>query len=105
MANEQNLRPSEYKFSQEEAKRGGKKSGEVRRQKKTMSALATMMVNAQLQGTAKEKVKRKFGLSEDDDLTIASAMMAGQMQSAIRGDSKAFNAISALIKEQEDKEE
>ena len=83
---------------------GGKRSGEVRRQKKTMSALATMMVNAQLQGTAKDKVKRQFGLSDDDDLTIASAMMAGQMQSAIRGDSKAFNAISALIKEQEDKE-
>lgn len=26
------------------------------------------------------------------------------MQSAMKGDSKAFNAISALIKEQEDKE-
>ena len=104
MANEQNLRPSEYKFSQEEAKRGGKRSGEVRRQRKTMSALATMMVNAQLQGKNKDTIRKQFGLSNDDDLTVLSGMMAGQMQSAMRGDSKAFNAISALIKEQEDKE-
>lgn len=33
MANEQNLRPSEYKLSQEEAKKGGINSGKVRREK------------------------------------------------------------------------
>ena len=32
--NEQNLRPGEYKLSQEEAKRGGRKSVEVRKRKK-----------------------------------------------------------------------
>ena len=90
--------------ARENGRKGGIASAQSKKRKKTMSALATMMVNAQLQGTAKDKVKRQFGLSDDDDLTIASAMMAGQMQSAIRGDSKAFNAISALIKEQEDKE-
>ena len=36
MANEQNLRPSEYKLSQEEAKRGGIRSGEVRRENAIM---------------------------------------------------------------------
>lgn len=44
MANEQNLRPSEYKFSQEEAKRGGIRSGEVRRAKKSMrEAMKTLL--------------------------------------------------------------
>ena len=33
MANEQNLRPSEYKLSQEEAKRGGIASGKARRER------------------------------------------------------------------------
>lgn len=33
MANEQNLRPSEYKLSQEEAKKGGIASGKARREK------------------------------------------------------------------------
>lgn len=39
MANEQNLRPSEYKLSQEEAKKGGIKSGQVRREKKMLRDL------------------------------------------------------------------
>ena len=34
MANEQNLRPSEYKLSQEEAKKGGINSGKARREKR-----------------------------------------------------------------------
>jgi hypothetical protein len=34
MANEQNLRPSEYKFSHEESVKGGKASGEARRKKR-----------------------------------------------------------------------
>ena len=104
MAREQNLLPGGYKLSVEEQSMGGKRSGEVRRQKKTMSALATMMVNAQLQDKNKDTIKKQFGLTDDDDITIASAMMAGQMQAAMKGDSKAFNAISALIKEQEEKE-
>ena len=33
MANEQNLRPGEYKLSQEEAKKGGVNSGKARREK------------------------------------------------------------------------
>ena len=108
MTREQNLTPFTSEQSREKAAENGRKggiaSGQAKRQKKTMSALATMMVNAQLQGKTKDTIKKQFGLSDDDDVTIASAMMAGQMQSAMKGDSKAFNAISALIKEQEDKE-
>ena len=36
MANEQNLKPCEYKFTQEEAKKGGIASGESRRRKKLL---------------------------------------------------------------------
>ena len=35
--NEQNLRPGEYKLSQEEAKRGGIASGKARRERKTLA--------------------------------------------------------------------
>ena len=75
MTREQNLIPGGYKLSVEEQSMGGKRSGEVRRQKKTMSALATMMVNAQLQDKNKDTIKKQFGLTDDDDITIASAMM------------------------------
>lgn len=45
MANEQNLRPGEYKLSQEEAKRGGIASGAARREKKRLRELAQMILD------------------------------------------------------------
>lgn len=45
MPNEQNLRPSEYKLSQEEAKKGGIKSGETRRRKADMRAAAQAILD------------------------------------------------------------
>lgn len=39
MANEHNLRPCEYKLSQEEAKKGGINSGKARRERKTLRDL------------------------------------------------------------------
>ena len=48
MANEQNLRPSEYHLSQEEAKRGGIKSGEVRRAKKQRGDILREIVNTEV---------------------------------------------------------
>jgi len=108
MANEQNLKSGKARnLTSEEAQRigslGGKASVEAKKKKKTMSALASMMVNASLEGKAKEKIMAQFGLT-DDNITVASAMMAGQIQSAMKGDAKAFGTISALAKEQEEKE-
>ena len=48
MANEQNLRPSEYHLSQEEAKRGGIRSGEVRRAKKQRGDILREIVNTEV---------------------------------------------------------
>lgn len=45
MANIQNLRPGEYKLSQEEAKKGGINSGIARREKATMKATLEMLLN------------------------------------------------------------
>lgn len=105
MANVDNLIPQSHVLTVAEASRGGKKSAQVRKQKKTMSELATAMLNAQLEGKSKEQIKKQFKLSDDDDVTVASAMMAGQIQSAMRGDPKAFSVINALAKEQEEREE
>lgn len=44
MANEQNLKPGEYKLSVEEAKKGGINSGIARRQKATMRETLKMML-------------------------------------------------------------
>ena len=46
--NKENLRPSEYKLSQEEAKKGGIKSGETRRLKKTIRQQLEMLLSLDL---------------------------------------------------------
>lgn len=96
MANEQNLRPSEYKFSQEEAKKGGINSGIARRNKKTMAQLAKLMLNSQLDEQSKKRVQKMCGDVMDEDATVASMIMAGQIQSAMKGNTKAFIALTEL---------
>lgn len=48
MANEQNLRPSEYHLSQEEAKKGGINSGIARREKKRRGEILREIVNTEV---------------------------------------------------------
>lgn len=96
MANEKNLRPSEYKFSQEEAKKGGINSGIARRNKKTMAQLAKLMLNSQLDEQSKKRVQKMCGDVMDEDATVASMIMAGQIQSAMKGNTKAFIALTEL---------
>lgn len=45
MANEQNLRPGEYKLTLEEQKKGGIASGKARKEKATMKKILEMMLD------------------------------------------------------------
>ena len=56
MANEKNLRPSEYKLSQEEEKKGGIRSGEVRREKKALRETLNYLLELQLKDKRGEPV-------------------------------------------------
>jgi phage terminase large subunit len=102
VAGKDNLRVPTSEQAREIGRKGGLASAEAKKRRKTMAELATLMLNAELTDKNKSKIKEKFKI-EDDDITVASAMMAGQIQSAISGDSRAFNTMSALIKEQEEK--
>lgn len=96
MANEQNLIPQAHVLSVEEASKGGKASGIARRNKKTMAQLADLMLNSQLDEKSKRKVQSMCGDVMDEDATVASMIMAGQIQSAMKGNTKAFVALTEL---------
>lgn len=81
MANEQNLRPSEYKLSQEEAKKGGKASGEARRRKRD--------IRLALEALLEKEYTDKHG----NTLTGAEAIALKQMEKALKGDTKAFEVV------------
>lgn len=88
MANEQNLRPSEYKLSQEEAKRGGIRSGEVRREKATMKKTLEMLLD--------EVANIK---DNESKLTYRQLTTLGLLQGAIEGKAENYKTIVQLLGE------
>lgn len=93
MANEQNLRPCEYKLSQEEAKRGGIASGKARREKKHGKELARLIL---AEGLKDEKVKAALREAGHDtaDMDNETAMLLRQIEKALKtGDTKAYKAV------------
>ena len=69
MPNEQNLRPCEHKFTQEEAKRGGINSAIARREKKTVQKILGDFLDLGItQNRTLEALARKAGISTDGSI-------------------------------------
>lgn len=85
MANEQNLRPSEYKLTQEEQKKGGKASAEARRKKRDLRLA--------LEALLESDVKKKDLKGKEQDMSVAEAISLEQVRKALKGDSKAYEII------------
>lgn len=81
MANEQNLRPSEYKLSQEEAKKGGIRSGEARRRKRDLKKAMEALL------------EKEYADGKGETITGAQAIAMRQMEKALQGDTKAFEIV------------
>ena len=100
MANEQNLIPKTSDQDREEAKKNGRKggiaSGKARRQKKQMHELVSLMLDSKPTEKQAAALIKNFPDLEGEDLTIASSMVAGQIKSAINGNTKAFLALNDL---------
>jgi hypothetical protein len=95
MANEKNLKPCEYKLSQEEAKKGGKKSGETRRKKKLLREIAEAIGAAQAPEEVIAKME-KLGFSDGSKITLDEAMMMAQYGKAIYGNVQSANFIAEM---------
>lgn len=95
MANEQNLRPSEYKFTQEDVKKGQKRSAEVRRKrsefKKTAETILGLLANDKEYADI-EKV-RSIAELHDKNVTVEEAILLAQASRAMKGNTKAAEFI------------
>ena len=91
MANEQNLMPIQEVNSRrsreqhsEDSRKGGQKSGEVRRQKKAMKETMKMLLNLDLpESDARENLKQ-LGI-EEEDLTVQTIILTEQVKKAMIG--------------------
>lgn len=81
MANEQNLRPCEHKFTLEEAKKGAQKSAEARRKKRDLRQAIEILLETD--------IKNKNGEVKSG----AEAIAIAQFQKALKGDTRAFEVI------------
>lgn len=100
MANEQNLRPSEYKFTQEDAKKGQRRSAEVRRQRKTMRDIARVMATAKVAGDRNKAVLAQLGL-EEDEMVNSALVVAGVLKSAQNGNINAVEKWEQMVDAQD----
>lgn len=100
MANEQNLKPSEYKLSQEEAKKGGINSGIARRAKKNRRELALEIANAKItDAKLKKRIKKMTGL-DDEDITGDAGVVNAIYTQALCGNVQAYDRWEQLTAEQ-----
>jgi len=72
----------------------GRKSGEARRRKKAIQQLAATMLESALTEGHKKALKKLVPDMPEDDATVAAAMVAGQIQAAIKGNTSAYLALS-----------
>lgn len=104
MANEQNLRPGEYKLSQEEAKKGGIASGESRRRKKSLREKAKLLMSLSVQDQEELYKAKQLGLADDDiDLEMINLI---HMHNIIKKENfnsvGAFNSLKDLTDEEQE---
>lgn len=88
----------------ESGRKGGLASGKAKREKKTMAAMATVMLESALSKQSKTAIKGLCGGLSEDDMTVQSAMVAGQIKAAINGNTAAFNALTALTEKEEERQ-
>ena len=88
MPNEQNLIPFTSNQSREEAekngRKGGQKSGEVRRQKKAIKDTMKMLLALEMPESEGKESLREMGIA-DEDLTIQTQIAVQQIDKAMKG--------------------
>lgn len=87
MANEQNLRPCEYKLSREEAKKGGIASGKARAARKTLREELLLLLESEISDKKGNKVSTQ------------AAMTSAILKQALKGNTKAFEIVRDTIGE------
>lgn len=101
MANKENLIPQAHILTVEEQSKGGKKSGEVRREKKTFQELAeTLMSMPMKNGKCADVGKIKsFADFKGKNPTIKLSMLVAVIQKGLKGDLRAVELILAILGE------
>ena len=92
MANEQNLRPCEYKFTQEDAKKGQINGARKRRERKKFNELFNSFLEKSITDEKLKEEMLQFGFT-DEECINKNALVLAQYREASKGNVQAFVAI------------
>ena len=108
MANEENLMPIEQVNSRrtreehsKDSKKGGQKSGEVRRKRKAMKEQMEMLLSLPFKSKEQFDFMKYLGI-EEDEIDNQMALIVALYGKALKGDVQAFNTIREVT--QDDKQ-
>lgn len=93
MANEQNLRPCEYKLTQEEQKRGGIASGKARREKKALKETLELLLQQAVKDSNGKAVKNPITNEPEDYQT---RIVTKLVLKAAKGDTDAIRLVQSM---------
>ena len=97
MANNDNLIPQAHILTVEEASKGGKRSGEVRREQKTYREMAKAMLAATITDKNILDELKAYGIDETD---VKAYTLLGMIKASGNGSHNAFDRLMALIGEE-----
>ena len=102
--NEENLRPIQKgQLSKEELKKrqsnGGKKSGQVRRERKAFKESLLMLLEMKAPEQIGVQIKKTMPKLKDKDLNYQNAILVSLLQQAVKGNTKAVELIRDTIGE------
>lgn len=102
--NEENLRPIQKgQLSKEELKKrqsnGGKKSGQVRRERKAFKESLIMLLEMKAPEQIGVQIKKTLPKLKDKDLNYQNAILVSLLQQAVKGNTKAVELIRDTIGE------
>lgn len=95
MANPENLVPLTTSKAREIGKKGGKKSGQVRRQRKTLAQIGDMIGGLDIKSDKNREILRKAGITDEDMINDVGMMFRLNLK-AQSGDTRAIELLSKL---------
>ena len=102
MANEQNLIPLNKRTKSEQreyARKGGQKSGEVRRKRKAMKEQMEMLLSLPFKSKKQFNFMKELGI-EEDNIDNQMALIVAMYGKALKGDVQAFNTIREVVQDE-----
>ena len=102
MANEENLIPFNKRTEKEQreyARKGGQRSGEVRRKRKAMKEQMEMLLSLPFKQSEALDFMKDLGI-EEDNLDNQMALIVAMYGKALKGDVQAFNTIREVVQDE-----